>query len=185
MLKRSPADLETPAYAVVESRGRWEVRSYEGTTLCQLEGDDAKGPMAFRSLAGYILSSQNAEAEKMSMTTPVMMRQGAEKREAMAFVIPQQYSSKPPTPTNAQIKVQALPPRLQAAIWFGGLASDDQVAAKRSALEGLVAADGDYAIAPGAECYVAAYNDPFTPPWKRRNEVLLDVVKRQATTSAP
>ena len=66
-----------------------------------------------------------------------------------------------------------------AVAWFGGFAGEEDVAARRAALVAAVEADGAWeAAADGAEGappLLLQYNDPFTPPWKRRNELALPV----------
>ena len=64
---------------------------------------------------------------------------------------------------------------LVAAAYYGGYATKDEVERRSAELVEAIEAS-DYAVA--GETYSAAYNDPFTPPWRRRNEVLVAVEKR-------
>ena len=56
---------------------------------------------------------------------------------------------------------------LVAAAYYGGYATKDEVARRSAELVEAINASEDYAVA--GETYSAAYNDPFTPPWRRRN----------------
>ena len=69
-----------------------------------------------------------------------------------------------------------------ACLWFGGFAGGDEVARRKEQLLEAVRGDGDWEAACGADEEAQAasmllmqYNDPFTPPWQRRNEVALPV----------
>ena len=82
MLARTPDNLETPKYAVVDqvpaevSARAWEVRKYDDFTVCSIETEmgieggkgSRKGPAGFNTLAGYIFG-KNKEATKTA-TTP-------------------------------------------------------------------------------------------------------------------
>jgi len=62
--------------------------------------------------------------------------------------------------------------------WFGGFAGEEDVAARRAELAARVATDAGWEVAdPGEPPLLLQYNDPFTPPWKRRNELALPVRK--------
>ena len=69
-----------------------------------------------------------------------------------------------------------------AVAWFGGFAGEEDVAARRAELVARVAADEGWEAADAGEPpLLLQYNDPFTPPWKRRNELALPV---RATAAA-
>lgn len=59
-----------------------------------------------------------------------------------------------------------------AACTFSGLPLDWEVAAAERALRGALLLDG---LKPEPGYELARYNDPLTPPWLRRNEVLIRV----------
>ena len=64
----------------------------------------------------------------------------------------------------------------RAVVMFGGFAGKSDVAKrKEQLLEGLKG-DTEYTVKEGSTVTLAQYNDPFTPGWKRRNEVSIDVV---------
>uniref|UniRef100_A0A7S4BQM8 SOUL heme-binding protein n=1 Tax=Chrysotila carterae TaxID=13221 RepID=A0A7S4BQM8_CHRCT len=103
MLARTPADLETPTYEVLDSRPTWEVRKYDDFTVCstdptrEVSADGMRvsapsmgGAGAFQALAGYIFGS-NERNEKMAMTTPVLSRTAADGGRKMSFVLPSRY----------------------------------------------------------------------------------------------
>ena len=107
------------------------------------------------------------------MTTPVFTRAGQ-----MEFVLPAAYwkdLGKAPAPTS-NVELTYGEGGLVAAAYYGGYATKDEVERRSAELVEAIEAS-DYAVA--GETYSAAYNDPFTPPWRRRNEVLVAVEKRE------
>ena len=139
--------------------------------LVELGEPKMLGAGAFQALAGYIFG-KNKREEKMAMTTPVFTRAGQ-----MEFVLPKEYwkdlGKAPPPLTNVELTYGE--GGLVAAAYYGGYATKDEVARRSAELVEAIEAS-DYAVA--GETYSAAYNDPFTPPWRRRNEVLVPVEKR-------
>ena len=57
--------------------------------------------------------------------------------------------------------------------------------ARKAALKAALAADPDWeALDAGADPLLLQYNDPFQPPWKRRNEVVM-AIRRVGVPSRP
>jgi hypothetical protein len=96
----------------------------------------------------------------------------------MEFVLPEAYwkdlGKAPPPLTNVELTYGE--GGLVAASYYGGYATTDEISRRSAELVEAIDASEDYAVA--GETYSAAYNDPFTPPWRRRNEVLVPVEKR-------
>ena len=61
---------------------------------------------------------------------------------------------------------------VRAAASFAGFASDEDAAAQEARLRSALLRDG---LRPRPGFQLARYNDPGTPPWARRNEILIDL----------
>ncbi len=188
MLERTPK-IGTPVFEIVDEQDAFQVRKYDDfavvrTARQQAVSDDGvklgepkmSGAGAFQALAGYIFG-KNKREEKMAMTTPVFTRAGQ-----MEFVLPETYWTdlgKAPAPVS-NVELTYGEGGLVAASYYGGYATKDEVARRSAELVEAITASEDYDVA--GETYSAAYNDPFTPPWRRRNEVLVAVEKRLGAT---
>ena len=196
MLARTPADLETPRFSVVAEKGAWEVREYDDFSVCSFDmaaSPEKAGFGAFNALAGYIFGG-NKEQVKMKMTTPVINHGASSK---MSFIMPSNYwapeaAGSAPTPAqDSGVRVETkgggmiAASQQVAALWFGGFASKEVVAVRKAALKAALAADPDWeALDAGADPLLLQYNDPFQPPWKRRNEVVM-AIRRVGVASRP
>ena len=169
---------ESPTYRVEERIGEIELRRYEpylvAETLVQgpLEGAGSGG---FRLLAGYIFGGNETaggESTKISMTTPVTQdRVGDEYR--VRFMMPGSYTDESlPTPNDSRVTISEVGPQLLAAIRYGGRWTrggyERHLAMLREALEGA----GRTVV---GEPIWARYDPPWTPWFRRRNEVLIAV----------
>lgn len=67
---------------------------------------------------------------------------------------------------------------LAGVLWFSGFVTKESLALRLSQLQGYLEQDPDWEAISGVEPVVMQYNDPFTPPWKRRNEVAIPVRPR-------
>jgi len=214
MLRRTPSGLETPKYEVIASRPSWEVRKYnefsvastqrnrsvsaEGVKLQQPTMQAAGG---FQALAGYIFGKNigpDGQSEKMAMTTPVF---NSASKGTMSFVLPSRYwanesdgGAAPPKPVDASVQIVrkgggALEEsETLACLWFGGFAGKAEVARRKLELLQSIRADGEFEpeVEPAEESIVLMqYNDPFTPPWKRRNEVAMPVRRKRSSVVKP
>lgn len=166
--------VETPSYEVVKSDGAFEVRAYPALTVAEITAPGSRGEAvsnSFRPLASYIFAKERG-GEKISMTAPVTQRK-AEDRWAVQFIMPAGYSLDTlPEPDNAEIALRELPPQQRIAIRFSGRQTDELLAQKETDLR-------EWAVEQGIKINpvptYAYYNDPFTPGFLRRNEVLFDV----------
>mmetsp|Transcript_23825 Transcript_23825/g.29026 ORF Transcript_23825/g.29026 Transcript_23825/m.29026 type:complete len:132 (-) Transcript_23825:18-413(-) len=129
------------------------------------------------------------------MTTPVFMETQSSsseretERETMSFVMPSDYW----TPESLRVAPRPLEGSLvelksgggdvRAVAAFGGLVSKKEVQARKDALRKALERYGEDWEMDGEQedeaWSVAQYNDPFTAPWKRRNEILLRIVNKQ------
>lgn len=140
----------------------------------KITGDRVSGGTGFNELAAYTIGSQNATSTKLEMTTPVFTKP-ADAQDAppvMQFVIEESKASNVPAPNNPVVQSAVVQPRVVAARSFGGWPLDWEVAEQERLLRGALLLDG-LSAKEGFE--LARYNDPFTPPWLRRNEVLVEV----------
>jgi len=147
------------------------------------------GASSFGALAGYLFG-KNSEETAMKMTTPVLTTNAgldvddassAGDTKEMSFVLPSNYWAKDGT-TRAPQPLDGSGVRLQrddggtrATLMFGGFANKAEVKERKAQLLSLLGGDTDYVMSEGAKITLSQYNDPFTPPWKRLNEVSVKV----------
>uniref|UniRef100_A0A7S0IQ04 SOUL heme-binding protein n=1 Tax=Calcidiscus leptoporus TaxID=127549 RepID=A0A7S0IQ04_9EUKA len=156
------------------------------------------GAGAFQALAGYLFGG-NEQGVKLAMTTPVISTSNAAgAREKMSFVMPSGFWAEgalqtAPTPKgDAGVTLEPIDAgglgmggaEAVAVAWFGGFAGKADVAARRQALLARVEADSAWeaTVAKDTPPLLLQYNDPFTPPWKRRNELALPVRRANGDT---
>jgi SOUL heme-binding protein len=140
--------------------------------------EPAKGGVkAFGALAGYLFG-KNVEKTAMKMTTPVLTTE--DKR--MSFVLPSAYwkegaAAIPPKPLQGSgVLVERVAGGERAVLMFGGYAVN--VDTRKQELLDRTRRDAEWEVVPGEHPVLAQYNDPFTPPWKRLNEVSIAIRPR-------
>ncbi|MFN3259998.1 MAG: SOUL family heme-binding protein [Pikeienuella sp.] len=167
-------NVEQPSYALVEAEGAVEIRDYPALVVAEVERAGSRGEAVragFGPLAGYIFARER-EGEKIAMTAPVTQRQAGE-AWAVRFIMPSEYRLEDlPLPAGAEVSLKPLPPMRRAAIRFSGRADDALIAAEEAKLRAFLAARG---LEPAGPPEYAYYNDPWTPGFLRRNEVLFDL----------
>ena len=111
---------------------------------------------------------------QVAMTTPVEMQQATNKAQ-MSFFLPSMYSFETaPKPTDPRVFLEPVPASVKAVIQFSGFRTRGKVADKTEQLIQAIEQAG-YTITSEALEY--GYEDPFTLPWNRRNEVAFLVKK--------
>lgn len=184
------ADTPTPEYRVVETDGAFEIRDYDEMIVAEVTvraaNRSSASSTAFRTLARYIFGGADT-GEKIGMTAPVFVARvddtdapvlvSTRRQDAdlwtMSFIMPERYSAETlPQPLDDRIVLRELPARRVAAITFSGSWRDAWVRKKRDELSEWVRDRGESAV---ADPVYAFYNDPFTLPWNRRNEVIVEL----------
>jgi hypothetical protein len=105
------------------------------------------------------------------MTTPLSMEQ-AQGQWRVQFVMPSEYTlDSLPKPNNPAVMVRAVPASNYAVIRFSGLAGEAKTAAKTTDLLVWLESRG---VTPIGKPELARYNPPWTLPFLRRNEVMVE-----------
>lgn len=200
--------IEEPSYQVVHEYPDFELRRYQPQLLAEVQLDgrfDKVGGDAFRILADYIFGNNQA-ADKIAMTAPVMQRPSAgdEAEEGtriemtapvtqraaeaatgefiISFVMPQRFTLETiPRPKDPRVKLRQQPARLLAVLRYSGGWDASRYRAHEAR---LLEAVRDAGLTPvGAPIY-ARYNSPFSLPFLRRNEVMVEVAEPTPATNA-
>jgi DNA gyrase inhibitor GyrI len=167
----SRANTLTPRYRVLFSEGGMELRDYPPLTVVRAPMGGAGADSSFRKLFQYITGG-NERAEKIAMTTPVLMdaKSGA---RTMGFIMPEgEAVAALPRPADGSVFFSEISGGKFAALRFPGARSSANETHAIAQLEGILPASGLVAV---GEPILAYYDPPWAPLALRRNEVLIPV----------
>ena len=186
------SDVEKPDYKVIQSEQNIEIRQYEPMIIAEVEVDgkreDAIGD-GFRLLADYIFGNntvqqvismtapvQQKENQKIEMTAPVQ-QQSTGKSWRMSFVMPSKYSMDSlPVPNNNRVRLKEILTKKFVVIEFSGTNSNENVIEHENQLMNYIEANQ---IKINGSPKYAFYNAPWTLPFMRRNEVMIEINQQQ------
>ncbi|KAJ6817326.1 putative DUF21 domain-containing proteinisoform X2 [Iris pallida] len=197
----SVPNLETVRYRILKRTSQYEIREVETegkpyyiaeTTMPGKSGFDFTGAsQGFNVLAEYLFG-KNTTSEQMEMTTPVITRKvqsDGEKMDMptpvitkrasdnwkMSFVMPSKYGANLPLPKDPSVRIEEVPQKIVAVTAFSGFVTDEDVKRKEAKLRNDLKSDPQFRVKHDALVEVAQFNPPFTPPFMRRNEIVLEV----------
>ncbi len=187
---RDTKGIETPKYVVERKEKGFEVRQYAPHIRAEviMQGDYRETLYAgFGHLADYIFGNNASQSgiamtapvlsersEKIAMTAPVLHeKKGETDTYIIAFIMPSEYTMDTlPKPKNDKVVLREVRGDRYAVYRFGGYATKGRANRLSSRLKAALAREG--ITAEGAPV-VAQYNPPWTPPYMRRNEILIRI----------
>lgn len=182
------SNVEQARYDVFETHGAIEIRDYAPMIVAEVSvtGDREKAISdGFRLIADYIfgnnISSQEVAmtapviqqpSEKIAMTAPVI-QQGDEGLWVVRFVMPSAYTMQTlPKPNNSEVILKEIAGKRFVVIRFSGLARDKSLEAHTKELEAFILENNLQTV---SEPTYAFFNPPWTVPFLRRNEVMIEI----------
>jgi hypothetical protein len=184
------SNVEQPKYTVVERVRNIEIRDYAPMIVAETEvsGERQKAiSEGFRIIADYIFGN-NSFAQKVAMTAPVtqqgskkigmtdpVTQQGDGDAWRVRFVMPSSFTMETlPQPRNTTVKLKEIGPKSFAVIRFSGMAGEDSL---RRHTEELNEFTSEKNLVPQSAPTYAFYNPPWTLPFLRRNEVMVEIAR--------
>ena len=155
----------------------FEIRDYQKLLIAEtiVENDDFNkmANIAFKRLGGYIFGD-NQKKEKIQMTAPVLLdRNSEEKTWKMLFILPKEYNLQTaPLPDNQQVVIKSVKEKRFAVVQFSGFLSEDRFDKHTEKLQEWIKFRNYTSL---SDPIFAGYNPPWTIPFLRRNEVLIEV----------
>lgn len=183
---------EEPEYELEAEVNGLEIRRYRprivAETVVGVTDFDAARKEGFRRLAGFIFGD-NAQREKISMTTPVDVRARPEGEHiamtapvtardsasgyVVAFTMPRERNlSELPAPRDTRVRLRKTRAEWVAVLRYRGSYDSDTVQEKQAELLFRAGAAG---LTPYGEPYFAGYDAPSTLAFLRRVEVWIPI----------
>lgn len=182
---------EQPEYEVLRTTQDFELRRYGERWVAEtvVAGDFGQARnAAFRRLFDYIsganrgrteiamtspvTTSEAGAREAIEMTSPVVSEARGE-AQRMRFFLPAKLAAVgAPEPVDPTVQLRLLPPQVFAARRYSGRANEANYRREQEALLQALQAAG---LSTAGPPQLAVYDGPFTPPFWRRNEVLVPV----------
>lgn len=192
--------IEEPKYIVLEKSEPFELRAYAPRLVAEVKVDgdlDAASSQGFRLIAAYIFG-KNQVSEKIAMTAPVGIESSDQNKSAkiamtvpvaiegaksfedasnqwtVSFVMPSEYTlATLPKPLNSEVKIRVVPAEKRAVITFSGFNSAEKAQAKTQLLQDWIKIKN---LKATGDPQFARYNPPWSLPFMRRNEILIQVL---------
>jgi effector-binding domain-containing protein len=183
------SDVEKPKYQATALTNEIELRSYDPMLVAMVQMSGSRKDAiseGFRVLADYIFGNNTLEqnismtapveqqaGQKISMTAPVQQQQRSNSW-MISFVMPKRFTlTTIPKPNNEMVKINEVPAQRFITIRFSGSNSDDNIRKNESALFNYIAQNK---INVTGEPKYAFYNPPWTLPFMRRNEIMVQLL---------
>jgi DNA gyrase inhibitor GyrI len=168
-------NVETPRYSTVLRDGIFEVRDYPSLVIAEVRRQGNREESlrrGFGPLARYIFAQERG-GERIAMTAPVTQSRLDSGDWAVRFIMPARYRLDDLPAAASDVQLAQVPARRSAAIRFSGHTDDAVLTEKERELRAWMREQG---LTPAAAAMFAYYNDPLTPGFLRRNEVLIEVI---------
>lgn len=184
------SNVEQAKYEVVKSYNNIELRDYAPMIIAEVEVSGQRKEAinnGFRLVADYIFGNNKSNA-KVAMTSPVVQEQ-SEKIAMTApvtqqsdgdnwkvhFVMPSSYTMETlPKPNNPLVKLKEVEAKRFVAIRFSGIAGEENLNKNTELLHKFI---NDNGLKSQSVPTYAFFNPPWTLPFLRRNEVMIEVSK--------
>lgn len=182
------SNVEQSTYQVISHHANIEIRQYPAMIVAQVSvpGERREAIRAgFKLLADYIFGN-NTTKDSIAMTAPVTQQPG--QKIAMTapvtqqpageiwhvrFMMPAKYTlATLPKPNKKAVQIKSIPARKLAVIRFSGFPTSNRLKQKLGTLTRYL---NKHNITAVAEPQYAFYNPPWTLPFMRRNEVMLEI----------
>lgn len=181
---------EEPVFTLVKKDGSFEIRDYAPVIVAEttLTGSAERARNAgFQPLADYIFAKDRkgstiamtapvtqAPREQIAMTAPVTQSSAGDSW-TISFTMPASYTMETlPTPVNSNVRLVPQAARRMAVVTLHGVGSYS-MDKMRIELINRVKALGLQTV---GEPVFAFYDPPWTLPFFRRNEVMVELVQR-------
>ncbi len=182
------SNVEKPDYKVIQTERNIEIRQYEPMIIAEVEVDGKREDAireGFRLIADYIFGNntvkrdiamtapvQQQESQKIAMTAPVQ-QQSTGRSWQISFVMPSKYSMETlPEPKNDRVRLKGIMTKKFVVIKFSGTNSNENVTEHENQLMNYIEANQIKIIDSPKYAF---YNAPWTLPFMRRNEVMIEI----------
>lgn len=181
---------ELPPYKITKQIDNIEFREYQPRLVAQVEVEGERQEAAkegFMTLAKYIFG-KNIQEQKVSMTSPVVQEEVSQKismtspvtqiksenqKWVVQFGMPSKYKIETlPKPKDERIKFKMTKSKKVIAITFASLWSDEKFNEEKEKLAEFIKKNN---LKTKGDAIIAYYDDPFTFPWNRRNEIIWEL----------
>lgn len=184
------SNVEQAKYDVVRAQAGIEVRDYAPHIVAEAEVTGERKEAindGFRLVADYIFGNNTSSqkvamatpvvqqpSEKIAMTTPVI-QQAAGNAWKIQFIMPANYTMETlPKPNNNAVTLRQVAAKRFAVVRFSGMAGAESLKAHTETLNDFVSSQK---LRPLSAPTFAFYNPPWTLPFLRRNEVMVEVAQ--------
>lgn len=180
-------NVKEPPFTVLKQDGAFQLRRYAPFIVAQVTVDGPREiaiKQGFRLLADYIFGRNTPQAkidmtapviqQKIDMTAPVLQQETLEKNTWLVrFVMPETYTMETlPQPNNSKVTLLEIPEKTYLTIRFSGRSTQENL---KTHLERLKNHMDDKGVSAKGEPIYAFYNPPWTLPFLRRNEIMVEI----------
>ena len=184
---------EQASYRSIHDQGSFQIRQYSNylsaETVVSSQDWDEASTTGFRRLAGYIFG-KNKQKQDIAMTSPVLISPTVDTSQKidmtspvfaektamgwkMSFVLPQKLNiNNAPAPLDNEVTLRERTGKKFATVRFSGVLSDNKFSQYSEKLRSWMQEEKLQAI---SKPLLAGYDPPWTLPFLRRNEVLIEI----------